>query len=272
MKERITITLDNDLLNQIDGLVDERTIKNRSHAIELLINKGLNKKSITKAILLAGGSEKIGLGKSKIPTCCGMINERTLLEHIIYSFKKYNINEFIVIARKSSIEIIKETLKNSRVADEIIYLEEKEPMGTSGALNLASEYITGPVVVCNTNSLFQIDLTEMFNFHKNTYSLATIALTTTSNTKNFGVVELNGSKIFSFEEKPSKKKSSNLINAGCYIVEPEVIDLIPEGYSKFEIDLFPKLARQEQLAGFVFYGKWIRIDNTEDLEDAEKEW
>lgn len=272
MKERITITISNDLIKQVDDLIDEINIKNRSHAIELLITKGLSKQNINRAVLLAGGNEKIGLGKSKIYTACAPLRKKPIIEHIIFSLVKHGINKFLIVGKKLCLKEIKESLKNENINAEIDYLEEPNSMGTAGALKLASEFITGPTVVCNTNALFQIDINEMFNSHKNSDSLVTIALTTETDVRKFGVVLLNGNKIFSFEEKPQRKVPSNLINAGCYIIEPEALDLIPEGFSKMEIDLFPKLAKQEKLSGFVFYGKWMRVDDLEDLEEAETNW
>lgn len=272
MKERITITLDKSLLNSVDNTIDNTNVKNRSHAIELLLSRSLKQKNLKKAILLAGGTTKIGLGKSKTSACCSIVNSRRVIEHIILSLKKNNIDEFIIVGEKSCVDKIKTYLHPEKYNAEIKFIEEIENAGTAGALKLASEEISGPVVVCNTNSLFQIDLNEMFEFHKKSDSLATIALTTATDVKKFGVVTLNGTKVFSFDEKPSKKIPSNIISAGCYIVEPEILDLIPEGYSKIEEDVFPKLARQENLSGFMFYGKWNRIDSKEAIERAEGEW
>ena len=106
MKERITITLDKDLLNNVDKTIDEQIIKNRSHAIELLLSKSLKNQNLNKAILLVGGNTSIGLGKYKVPTCCSSINSRKLIEHIIISLKKYNISNFIIIGDSSTIKEI----------------------------------------------------------------------------------------------------------------------------------------------------------------------
>lgn len=272
MKERITITVDDNLLREVDSMIDEHSVKNRSHAIELLISKSLRKNVLNKAILLAGGTTVMGLGKSRCSVCCTKVNERYVIEHILYSLKKNNISEFVIVGTKKVLTNIKEILSNSRLDEHIEYIEEPGALGTAGALKLASEHITGPVVVCNTNSLFQIDIEEMFNTHKNSDSYVTMALTTASNPKQFGVVLMNGTKIYSFEEKPKRKVPSSLINAGCYIIEPDILKLIPDGYSRVEIDLFPKLAQKEKLSGFIFYGKWNYIYDNDSLEQAEKEW
>ena len=69
-----------------------------------------------------------------------------------------------------------------------------------------------------------------------------------------------------------KNVPSNLISAGLYIFEPEVLENIPEGFARLEEDVFPKLANAEDLSGFVFYGKWQDIRSKEGYESARQQW
>ena len=104
-------------------------------------------------------------------------------------------------------------------------------------------------------------------------ALATIALTTVMDPANYGVARLSGSRILEFVEKPKADEApSNLINAGFYLLEPEVIDMIPDGFSMLEKDVFPKLAKQGRLRGFPFEGQWFDIGNMERYELAKKKW
>ena len=273
MKERITITLDGDLLRTVDSMVDNHKIKNRSHAMELLLTKAIQKKELKRAILLAGGDTHTQEDGKEIPLCMARLQEKPLLEHIMINLHKEGINEIVIVSQNKNMEIIKNYFSNgSEFNVEIIYCEEPVKTGTAGALRVASEYITEPVVVCNTTNLFQIRLQDMFKFHKMNGASTTIALTTDTDPSKYGVVVLNGNKIFDFVEKPKNKIPSNLISAGVYIVNPEVIDLIPEGFSKLEVDLFPKLARDESLVGYVFYGRWMHIESQESLDYAKSHW
>jgi len=79
----------------------------------------------------------------------------------------------------------------------------------------------------------------MFRLHKRKNALATIALTTVDDPSHYGVARLDGSRIIEFVEKPSNPPS-NLISAGFYILEPEVVDMIPNGFTMLEKDVFPK--------------------------------
>ena len=104
-------------------------------------------------------------------------------------------------------------------------------------------------------------------------ALATIALTTVDDPSQYGVARLEGSRIVEFVEKPKKENApSNLINAGFYIIEPEVLDMIPDGYSMIEKDVFPKLAKLGRLRGFPFSGQWYDVGTMERLKMAEKDW
>ena len=88
--------------------------------------------------------------------------------------------------------------------------------------------------------------------------------------KDYTYAVMKGSKIMKFVETP-KTFVSNLFNAGLYILEPEVIDMIPDGFSMVETDLFPKLAKPGKLGGYPFEGRWYDLGTFERYEKAIKE-
>ena len=142
-------------------------------------------------------------------------------------------------------------------------------MGTAGPLKLAKKLIKGPFIACNADELKDIDLTDMFIFHKENKALGTIALTSVEDTSKYGVAKIAGNKILDFVEKPAKEKApSNFINSGLYILEPEVIDQIPEGFAMLEKEVFPKLAKNGKLFGYPFSGYWKPIGTFEQYEEA----
>ena len=109
--------------------------------------------------------------------------------------------------------------------------------------------------------------------HKENKALATIALTTVEDPSQYGVANLKGNRIQAFVEKPRREEApSNLINAGFYILEPEVIDYIPEGFTMIEKDVFPKLAKEGKLFGYPFDGQWFDTGTMERYELALKKW
>ncbi len=273
MKERISITLDQNILRTLDEEIDGSVIKNRSHAIELNLRKCFQSKELHQAVILAGGNLLVDQeGRDKPPFLLD-INGLTLLEHNLNLLIKFGVKEFIFPLSEHIETIVRGLIGDGeKLGVSIIYVREENNLGSAGVLRLVSEYITGPFVVCNTRELKEINLKELFNFHQKQKTLATMAVTSTSTPNRYGVVVLNGSLIYSFVEKPEGKSPTNLISAGLYIFDPEVIKLVPEGYARLELDVFPKLVTSEELAGFIFYGKWQDIKNEEDLALALSQW
>jgi len=235
MKERVTLTLDSNILKKVDSGVNGFKIKNRSHAVELLIMKALGANVPKKAVVLAGGNiMAVGHMKEKIE------------EHFT---------------------------DGSRFGIKLSYIEETEPLGTAGPLRLGKNMLTESFIVSNGDELKDINIEEMYQLHKESNALVTIALTTVEDPSKYGVARLSGSKILEFVEKPKKEEApSKLINSGFYIIEPEVIDLIPKGFTMLEKDIFPKLAKRGRLFGYPFSGQWFDTGNIERYEKALKEW
>jgi len=274
MKERVTLTLDNDVLKQVDGTVDGFKIKNRSHAIELLLLQAMGSGKPRTAVVLAGGAgTRLRPITHEIPKPMLPVHDRTILEHNFDLLKKYGIRHILLsIGYKG--DKIKEHFGNGKnFGVEITYLEETKPLGTAGPLNLAKPYITETFVTCNADELKEINLYDMYLFHKENNSVGTIALFTVQDPSAYGVARLHGNKIQEFVEKPKPGQApSNLINAGLYMFEPEVLDYIPKGQSMLEKDVFPKLAKEGKLAGFPFSGQWFDTGTMERYEKALKEW
>jgi NDP-sugar pyrophosphorylase family protein len=274
MKERITITLDSELIRQIDKRIDGNIIKNRSQQIELLLKKALGADIPTKAVLLVGGKgTRLRPLTYKLPKALLDIQGKTVVEHIFDLFKKYGIRDIILCVGYMR-EKIKERLGDgSKFGVNITYVEESKPLGTAGPLKLARKHLNSSFIVSNGDELKDINIPRMFRLHKRKNALGTVALTTVPDPSEYGVAKLDGSRILEFIEKPKKDEApSNLINAGFYILEPAVIDLIPEGYSMLETDIFPQLAKKGRLRGFPFQGQWFDMGNLERYERAKKKW
>jgi NDP-sugar pyrophosphorylase family protein len=276
MKERITITIEKNLIKAIDNKVDGTKIKNRSHAIETIISKALGSGGIKKAFILAGGKgTRLRPITHEIPKPMIPVQGRPILEHVINLFKKYDIRDIIIsIGYKG--EKIKEYFGDgAKFGIKITYIEETEPLGTAGPLLLAKDLLKETFVMTNADELKDIDLDDMYNFHKANKAMATIALTTVKDPSAYGVAKLRGSKIVEFVEKPKLEEApSNLINAGLYILEPEVISMVPKRKDvvKIETEVFPKIAKAEKLYGYHFEGQWFDTGTPERYEQAIHEW
>jgi len=272
MKERVTITLDKNLISQIDKRIDGIDIKNRSQEIEFLLAESLGTHIPSKAVLLVGGrGSRLRPLTDKIPKSLLEVQGKTITEHLLDLLKKYGIRDAVLCVGYLKDKIKEYFGDGTKIGVNITYVEENEPLGTAGPLKLAKKYLKDSFIVSNGDELKNINIPRMFRLHKRKNALATIALTTVDDPSHYGVARLDGSRIVEFVEKPVKAPS-NLINAGFYILEPEVINMIPDGFSMLEKDVFPKLAKMGRLRGFPFAGQWFDIGNIERYKIAEKKW
>lgn len=276
MKERVTLTLDTNLLAKIDKKVDGFKIKNRSHAIELFCMKAMGESAPKLGFILAGGrGTRLKPITDEIPKPLLPIQGKPVIEYTFDLFKKFGITKVILSIGYLGDKIKEHFGDGKKYGLDIIYIEEDTPQGTAGPLRLAKKYLTETFVMCNADELKDIDLDEMYLFHKENQASATIALTTVEDPSAYGVAKLQGNKILEFIEKPKKEEApSNLINSGLYILEPDVINYVPLGDEPVSIekDVFPKLAKEGKLYGYHFAGQWFDTGNFERYEKARKSW
>lgn len=257
MKERVTLTIDSELLAEVDSRIDKEMIKNRSHAVELLLRNSLRGNIPQLAVILAGGDEK---------ACLQKIKGKPVIEHNLDLLKGSGVKKAIITTKAKS--LIKKRLSDYEGLI-IEYFEEKEPLGTAGCLRELN--IENPFIMLNGDEIKDINLQKLFLAHNNHEANATIALTTVNNPKGYGVAILDGNHIMRFEEKPNETRSF-LVNSGIYIIEPEIIREIPEGFAMLEEAVFPKLAREHKLYGYPFSGQWFSLNTKKEKEKAEEEW
>lgn len=143
------------------------------------------------------------------------------------------------------------------------YTVEASPLGTAGAYRNAESLIRETTVVFNGDVLTDIDLSEIISYHREREAVATIVLTPVPNPTAYGVVQTSeDGRVERFLEKPKPEEvTSDTINAGIYILEPRVLDYIPEGEPfMFEYGVFPQLLeRGEPFYGYVWRGYWRDI-------------
>ena len=145
----------------------------------------------------------------------------------------------------------------------IRYVVEPFPLGTAGAVKYAGDRLTETVVVFNGDVLTQIDVAAVLRLHRERAAKATIVLTPVSNPAAYGLVETDDDyNILRFVEKPSVEQiTTNHINAGIYVLEPDTFDRIPsETEWSIERRYFPSLIdRRESFVAYLYEGYWIDI-------------
>jgi mannose-1-phosphate guanylyltransferase len=145
----------------------------------------------------------------------------------------------------------------------ISYAVEANPLGTAGAYRNAARLIRETTIVFNGDVLTDIDLNHVVQFHRDNEAVATIVLTPVPNPTAYGLVETDrDGRVRRFLEKPKPEEiTCDTINAGIYVLEPRVLDYVPEGEPfMFEYGVFPRLlAEDERFYGYVWPGYWRDI-------------
>jgi mannose-1-phosphate guanylyltransferase len=157
----------------------------------------------------------------------------------------------------------------------IIYSREGRPLGTGGPIKKAQEHLVDdqPFLILNGDIISDIDYRRIVEFHKSRGAIATIALVRVPDPSRYGSVELDGdNRVVRFVEKPELGMApSNLINAGIYVFEKEVIDYIPDGRKvSTEKEVFPILAEEGKLYGYEVHGLWLDIGVPEAYLEANR--
>ncbi|MEM0492831.1 MAG: NDP-sugar synthase [Candidatus Thermoplasmatota archaeon] len=226
-----------------------------------------------EAIILAGGfgTRLKPLTYTRAKSLLPVLN-RPMISYIME--KLPSEIETVILAVNYRKDQIEDYFKTNDYGREIIVNDEPEPLGTGGATKYAEEHITGRFFVLNADIISSIDLSCMIKYHKKKKAVSTISLWPVKNVSEFGVVDiLRDGKIRHFVEKPRPEDApSNLINAGVYLLEPEVLDYIPRGrLVSMEKEIFPRIISDTgRFYGYRFKGYWIDVGRIQSYHDVHK--
>lgn len=265
-KTRLTITLSEELVSQLDTLVDGATVKNRSHAIETLLKDSLSP-TVHTAIILAGGpAEK---NNPALITIDGV----ALLSHTLNLLKKHRVSRVIFSMDKNNQRLSKLFRDGQNLGLKIEYSREEKPLGTGGAVKKVQPLLgNAPFLVIHGDVLTTMNLSDLFAFHFREKSLATIAVKPRMSEPKYGQVFIQGNKIARFLEQGAKDGIS-IINTGVYVFDPKIFDLFPNRSSfTLEKDVFPLLAEKQQLSASFFQGLWYDVSTPASYQEATKRW
>lgn len=198
-----------------------------------------------KAALLVGGE-----GTRLRPLTCNTVKamvpivNRPFFEHLLSYLNGHGVDDIVVTLCYLPDRIESRFGDGSDYGVKLAYVMEESPLGTAGAVKNAEPYLAEQFFVFNGDVMTDIDLRAMLSFHHKTKAVATIALTPVENPSAYGVVETGADgRVKRFIEKPPPGQApTNMINAGIYILEADVLREVPQGTpSMFEHHLFPAL-------------------------------
>ena len=236
---------------------------------EMQFSSASKKYKSLKALILAGGlgtrlkSIAVDVPKPLVP-----VMGVPFLEHQIRLLKAKGINEVVFCVSFMADKIKSYFGSGKRVGMSISYSEEEVPLGTAGAIRKASNLVDDVFLVLNGDSYLDIDFQKLILQHLSEKANGTIVLTKYSNGQHYGTVRLdNKGKIIEFSEKKDELNQSQLINAGVYVFSKKILDYIePDRNISLEREIFPKLAREGLLQGYIHEGYFIDIGRPESYE------
>ncbi len=228
---------------------------------------------VKQAVIMVGGKgTRLRPLTDNCPKPILPVLDKPCLKYLIESFARGGITEIILACGYRS-ELMAESIGDgSDLGISIEYSYEDKPMGTGGAIKLLEDRLDETFVAANGDVFADIDLEDEIAEHFDSEAAVTIALTPVDNPCEFGIARQDETgRIEEFKEKPKPEEVfSNLINAGVYIIQKEVLKYIPEGKPyDFSKDLVPQIMKDGyKIQGHVISGVWKDVGRPSDLMGA----
>src|SRR3954453_13512492 len=229
-----------------------------------------------KAVIMAGGEgSRLRPLTSNQPKTMLPLANKPMMEHIVGLLKRHGFDDIVVTLAFMPNAIRTYFGDGSEFGVRMVYATEEQPLGTAGSVRNAMEELDEPFLVISGDVLTDIDLSKIVDFHTERGALATVGLVAVENPLEFGIViTRDDGSIERFLEKPTwGQVFSDTINAGIFVLEPEIFDYIPAGEAvDFSNEVFPKLlANSRPLYGAVADGHWEDVGTLEAYVRAHKD-
>ncbi|MDP6483373.1 MAG: sugar phosphate nucleotidyltransferase [Nitrospinota bacterium] len=220
-----------------------------------------------KAIILAGGlGTRLRPLTFAIPKPLIPVGEKPILEILIENLISHGVKDlFLAVGYRA--ELVQLYFQDgSRFGVRIHYSQEKERLGTAGPVRLARDrfVISEPVLVMNADIITNVNFEDLYGWHQKREPTITVGVRWLEGEIPYGVVEMKGDEVRSIVERP---RHSCLINCGIYVVNPEVLDLVPEGEFYMPDLIQAAMGAGHRVCGYEIREKWVSIDDIGDLED-----
>lgn len=228
-----------------------------------------------QAVILSGGEgTRLRPLTSTMPKPAVPMVNRPMLWFMIDWLRGHGISEIIM-----SVGYKADGLKSALDAAghpgvSITYVEEPEPLGTAGAVKFAEQHLAERFLVLNGDTLADYDLSAELAQHEATGARATLALVPVEDPTAYGVVTTDADhRVLDFLEKPKREDAppNPRINAGAYVLEREVLEMVPAGQKRsFEHDVFPQLVGNGIYA-YDAEGYWLDLGTPERYFEATRD-
>lgn len=218
-------------------------------------------------VVMAGGrGERLRPLTDHLPKPLLAVGRTTILERLMERLFESGFGD-VWLAVNYMAEKIEETIGDGgRWGLRVRYLHEDKPLHTAGALSLLPERPTGPIVVLNADQVTNLSFARMVDFHVAEQAAVTVGVFFHTEEVKYGVVDLDGAVVTGMREKPTLRWPCN---AGFYVLDPAMLDLLPPGEPFSMVDLTQAaMAAGHRVVAFPIVETWLDIGNFDDLNDA----
>jgi dTDP-glucose pyrophosphorylase len=219
-------------------------------------------------VIMAGGrGTRLGTQTENCPKPLLLVSGRPILEHIINRAQTEGFTHFVIAIHYLG-HMIEDYFGNGqKMGIKIDYLREEKPLGTAGALSLFKELPNLPIVVTNGDVITDIRYAAILEFHEEQGASATMAVRSHEWQNPFGVVQIQGIDIISYDEKPTYRSN---VNAGVYVLDPAVLRFIPKS-EVFDMPSLFEIAgkNSKRTVAYPVHEQWLDVGRPKDLQQAE---
>jgi dTDP-glucose pyrophosphorylase len=265
--QRILAIMKKTLLRCIPVTADSGEVKR----VALLSDLIQSREKDNVVLIMAGGvGSRLTPLTDNCPKPLLKVGTKPLLETIVEGLRDHGFRNFFFSVNYKA-EMVKEHFGDGeQLGVSIRYLEENKRLGTAGALSLLPEQPEKPVLVMNGDLLTKVNFEQLLDFHCDQRAVATMCVREYDIQIPFGVVRIEEHRLKNVDEKPMQRF---FVNAGIYVLEPEVIGGIPRDTYFDMTTMFEQLVKQgRETAVFPIREYWLDIGQLEDLERARVEY
>tara|TARA_B110000908_G_C10257233_1_gene456423 strand:+ start:529 stop:1596 length:1068 start_codon:yes stop_codon:yes gene_type:complete len=220
-------------------------------------------------VIMAGGrGSRLGKLTNEIPKPLLEVGGVPIIETIIRSAKQSGFTHFIITVNYLAEKIVEYLGDGELLGVNIEYVYEDEPLGTAGSLSLLPSRPASAFVVVNGDIISDVCYRELLQYHLNHSADATLAVKTHLMKNPFGVLHLDNNELVSCEEKPVYRSN---INAGMYVINPDVLDKMQlDVYCDMPTLLMDLVDSGSNVAAYRLREAWIDVGSPDDLYTARK--
>lgn len=266
---------DGDVTGHLNDVSARRALLAASDPLEVRVADVLDERPAVEpearpassVVVMAGGrGERLRPLTDHLPKPLLAVGRTTILERLMERLFESGFVDVSLAVNYMADKIVETIGDGSRWGLRVRYLHEDQPLHTAGALSLLPERPAGPIVVLNADQVTTLSFARMLDYHVAEQAAVTVGVFFHTEQVKYGVVELDGSVVTGIREKPTLRWPCN---AGFYVVDPAVLDLLPAGepFSMVELTQAAMDAGRRVVA-FPIVETWLDIGNFDDLNEA----